>query len=55
MLRRVIQGSVEHDVMKFVFKYLDYGMGADKLSEHILQRLSKDDFEVADQKEIEYN
>ena len=42
------------DVMKYAFKYLDYGMDADKLDEHILQNLSKDDFEISE-KEKEYN
>jgi hypothetical protein len=41
------------DVIKYAFKYLDYGMNADKLGEHILQSLSKDDFEVAESKETE--
>jgi RNA ligase len=41
------------DVMKYAFKYLDLDMNADKLGEHILQSLSKDDFEVAEQKEID--
>ena len=41
------------DVMKYAFKYLDYGMNADKLGEHILQSLSKDDFAVAEPKEQE--
>lgn len=42
------------DVMKYAFKYLDLDMNADKLGEHILQSLSKDDFEV-NEKEKEYN
>jgi RNA ligase len=42
------------DVMKYAFKYLDLDMNADKLGEHILQSLSKDDFEV-NEKETEYN
>jgi RNA ligase len=41
------------DVMRFAFKYLDMNLNADKLGECILQSLSKDDFEVAEQKEID--
>jgi len=44
----------ETDVMKYAFKYLDFDMSVDKLGEHILQSLSKDDFEVIE-KEKEYN
>jgi RNA ligase len=41
------------DIMKYAFKYLDLNMDAEKLDKHILQSLSKDDFEVAESKEIE--
>ena len=36
------------DVLKYAFKYLDFDMNADKLGEHILQSLRRDDFEVAE-------
>lgn len=39
------------DVIKYAFKYLDFEMNADKLGEHILQSLHKDDFDVAESKE----
>jgi hypothetical protein len=43
------------DVMKYAFKYMDLNMDAFKLSDHVLQSLTKDDFEVAESKEREYN
>jgi RNA ligase len=43
------------DVMKHAFKYLDLNMDAEKLGEHILQSLTKDDFEVAESKETDDN
>jgi len=36
------------DVIKFAFKLLDFEMSIDKLGKHILQSLSKDDFEVTE-------
>lgn len=36
------------DIIKYAFKYLDFEMNADKLGEHILQSLHKDDFEVVE-------
>jgi hypothetical protein len=41
--------------MKYAFKYLDLDMDAFKLSDHVLQSLTKDDFEVEESKEKEYN
>ena len=38
---------------KYAFKFIDFNMDIVKLSEHILQSLTKDDFEVAEQKEID--
>jgi T4 RnlA family RNA ligase len=43
------------DAMKYAFKYLDLDMDAFKLSDHVLQSLTKDDFEVEESKEKEYN
>jgi hypothetical protein len=34
---------------------MDLNMDAFKLSDHVLQSLTKDDFEVAESKEREYN
>jgi hypothetical protein len=36
------------DVIKYAFKLLDFEMNIDKLGEHILQSLCKDDFEVTE-------
>jgi len=41
------------DVMKFAFKYLDLDMNAEKLGECILQSFNKNDFEVAEQKDLD--
>jgi len=41
------------DVIKFAFKYADLGYDASQLKKHVLQSLCKDDFEVAESKEIE--
>jgi hypothetical protein len=43
------------DVMKFAFKLLDFGMNVDKLGEFVLQSLHKDDFDVEEVKETDYN
>lgn len=43
------------DAIKYAFKYLDLNMNAFKLSDHVLQSLTKDDFEVEESKEKEYN
>lgn len=36
------------DIIKYAFKFLDFEMNADKLGDHILQSLHKDDFEVVE-------
>lgn len=36
------------EIIKYAFKYLDFQMNADKLGEHILQSLHKDDFEITE-------
>lgn len=36
------------DVLKYAFKYVDFNLDATKLTEHILQSLRRDDFEVAE-------
>jgi RNA ligase len=43
------------DIMKYAFKYLDLNMDAEKLDKHILQSLTKDDFEVAEQQKGDDN
>jgi RNA ligase len=43
------------DAMKYAFKYLDLDMNAFKLSDHVLQSLTKDDFEVDEQQTGDYN
>jgi RNA ligase len=43
------------DVIKFAFKYADLGYDASQLMKHVLQSLCKDDFEVAENKETDYN
>lgn len=39
------------DILKYAFKYIDNNMNADKLAEHILQSLRRDDFEVTEDKD----
>lgn len=36
------------DILKYAFKYVDFEMNVDKLGEHILQSLRRDDFEVVE-------
>lgn len=43
------------EIIKYAFKFLDLEMNVDKLGHHILQSLHKDDFEVAENKETDYN
>jgi len=42
------------DIIRFAFKYVDFNLDASKMMNHVLQSLSKDDFEVIE-KEKEYN